>query len=253
MKIQRRTEHVHKLLEQVFEAHGGLERWQKVNTLSVSMTVGGLVFRIKGRQHGIGKPFRAEVFTKEQKTHITPFSNKAGTTGIFTPKHLWIKNDQGEVLSEMRDPASKYHGVLKSLLLWDDLGQLYFGGYAISNYYNLPFTLANEDITLEEIPPKKVEGELCQGLRARYPDGFASHSKIEKFYFNPRGWLVRHDYKAKVVGPYAYASHFSMDYFSVEGFILARRRRVYSNFFGIPLKPMSILYMDIHGGEIKFF
>ena len=51
------------LLEQAMEAHGGLERWQKVNKVSLNITAGGLVFFIKGRNRNVGKPFTADIYT----------------------------------------------------------------------------------------------------------------------------------------------------------------------------------------------
>ncbi len=41
------------LVGQVIAAHGGLDRWSQVQTLTVRFSAGGLLFRLKGRTHGL--------------------------------------------------------------------------------------------------------------------------------------------------------------------------------------------------------
>jgi hypothetical protein len=251
MENPAKSEAVNTLLEQALEAHGGMERWEKVNKVTLSMTVGGLVFFIKGRRRYVGKPFSADIYTREQKTVIMPFGNQPGISGIFMPDRVWLENEKGDVVKELKNPAC-YRAFVKSLFPWDHFGQLYFGGYAINHYFNLPFSLVREGVQLEGISPVTIDGELCQGLRVIYPDNFVSHSRKEKLYFNQKGQIVRHDYKAGVVGPFAYGCHYSMDYFGIDEFIFAGKRRVYFNFSGIPLRPMAILYMNIHEGKVHY-
>ena len=239
------------LLEQAMEAHGGLERWQKVNKISLNMTAGGLVFFIKGRSRYVNKPATADIYTRKQMTVFNPFGNKAELTGSYTPDHVWIENENSQVIAELREPAV-YRGLMKSLLPWDHLGQLYFTGYAVNHYFNLPFSLTRDGVVLKEIDPVTINNESCPGLHVTYPDNFVTHSKNEKIYFNPKGQIVRHDYTAEPVGPFAFGSHFSMDYFAVDGFIFAKTRRVYVNILGMPLKLMAILYIDIHEGKVHF-
>jgi len=248
MEYRSRSNSVNQLLDRALEAHGGLQRWRHVEKVKLAMTVGGLLFLMKGKRHAVGKEFTAETYTKEQKTIITPFANKAGYTGVFTRQQVRIKEHE-EIISEAGD-QTHLRGWLRSLLPWNDLGLLYFSGYAINHYFTLPFSLADEAIDLEEVPSIKIGEEHCQGLRATYPDGFISHSKKEKFYFTPAGRLIRHDYKAEAVSPFAYGAHFSTDYFTVEDFIFPRKRRAYLNFFGIPAT--LVMHMDVHSGEIHY-
>ena len=47
------------------------------------------------------------------------------------------------------------------------------------------------------------------------------------FYIDDRGYIRRHDYTARVIGPYARAAHYSDDLREFGGLVFPTRRRVY--------------------------
>ncbi len=246
MPNPKRSESVRQLLDLAMTAHGGLDRWQRVRKIDLSLTVGGALFIMKGKGKAVGKPFSAEIHTRERKTILTPFANQEGLTGGYTPDGVWMERD-GEIFAEAGDQAA-LRGFFRSLVPWNDLGLLYFSGYAIQLYFTMPFPLADESFGLEEISPRKIHGERCRGLRITYPDHFISHSKQEKLYFNPEGRIVRHDYRAAAASAMAFGAHYSMDYFTADGFLFPARRRAYFNFLGFPT--MVVIRMDIDSARV---
>jgi hypothetical protein len=158
-----------------------------VEKVKLAMTVGGLLFLMKGKRHAVGKEFTAETYTKEQKTIITPFANKAGYTGFFTRQQVRIKEHE-EIISEAGD-QTHLRGWLWSLLPWNDLGLLYFSGYAINHYFTLPFSLADEAIDLEEVPSIKIRRRALSRTSGDVSGWFYFPFKKRKVLFYP-GWAI---------------------------------------------------------------
>ena len=60
----------------------------------------------------------------------------------------------------------------------------------------------------------------------RFPDGIATHSRDQTFYFDANGVLRRLDYTAEVFGSWAKAAHYCLAYETVSGLLIPVRRRV---------------------------
>ena len=65
--------------------------------------------------------------------------------------------------------------------------------------------MALPGFTVAEIDPIVDNGERWFGLQAHFPDQFASHSLLQKFYFGSGFLLRRHDYCVDVAGGFAEA------------------------------------------------
>jgi hypothetical protein len=102
----------------------------------------------------------------------------------------------------------------------------YFNGYARWTYLNTPFLLAMRDFEVEEIAPWHEGGEVWRGLRARFPDTIASHSKEQDFYFGEDLLLRRHDYILEIAGGVPVAQYV-YDIVEAEGFRFPSKRRAY--------------------------
>lgn len=61
------------LLTFAVEAHGGLERWGRLETLSAELTVGGAIWEVK-KQPGLLTNKVFEITTHEERVTITPFA-----------------------------------------------------------------------------------------------------------------------------------------------------------------------------------
>jgi hypothetical protein len=102
------------------------------------------------------------------------------------------------------------------LLRWTPLDALYFFGYALVNYWALPFLLASTRFIRASERAVTVD----------FLDGFDTHSRRQSFHFDETGLLLRHDYTACVVGWWATGSHYSSDYVDAGGLLLAQGRDV---------------------------
>jgi hypothetical protein len=80
------------------------------------------------------------------------------------------------------------------------------------------------DVT--EISPWQEGGELWRGLRARFPDHIASHSKEQDFYFGDDLLLRRHDYHVDVAGGFP-AAQYVHGIVEVHGLRVPTKRRAY--------------------------
>ena len=61
--------------------------------------------------------------------------------------------------------------------VWDPLHLAYFTGYAMWTYLTTPFFTAMPGFEVTEISPWQEGGESWRGLRARFPNEIASHSR----------------------------------------------------------------------------
>ena len=75
---------------------------------------------------------------------------------------------------------------------------------------------------------------------ARFPNGIASHSKEQDFYFDDDFLLRRHDYHVDVVGGFPVA-HCVYDIVEVDGLRFPTKRRAYLR--GPHLKPIRDLLL----------
>ena len=123
---------------------------------------------------------------------------------------------------------------------WGPLDALYFFGYALANYFSLPFLLAST--RLVRMRPN--------GVVVDFPSGFDTHSRRQAFHFDRSGLLYRHDYTASVVGFWATGSHFSTDYADIDGLWLARRRRVRAR-LGRLATPIPVLHARLEDFSVR--
>ena len=77
-----------------------------------------------------------------------------------------------EERSGARDAFSGLSGLRRNLR-WDDLDALYFAGYAMWNYLNIPFLFDEPGFETEEGEPMEVEGETWRRLDVNLSGGGA--------------------------------------------------------------------------------
>jgi len=197
-----------RLLQRVMAAHGGHERWRRARALRVDVRCGGAALTARFQRNAYRR-YRALLDTRRPRVRFTPFK---GHHGVFTPERVWIETDQGAVVQERAHPRHFFPSWRRHIV-WDRLDVLYFGGYAMWNYLCTPFLWHSEDIQLTEGDPWQTAGETC------CPE--------QIFYIDDRGYIRRHDYTARVIGPYARAVHISDDHRRFDGLVFPTRRRVY--------------------------
>jgi hypothetical protein len=95
------------LLEQVLEAHGGLEAWTSAGEIEAEIRSGGFALASKG----VARPFRhyeATVTVHEPRTVIAPYP-RPGSRGVFEGDSVRIEPASGgEALAERRRPRDLF-------------------------------------------------------------------------------------------------------------------------------------------------
>jgi len=161
-----------------------------------------------------------------------------------------ITDADGRVLRDRKDPAAAFRRVRRKLF-WDDLDALYFGGYALWNYLNLPFLLTRPGFALTEVEPWNENGHKWRRLHAVFPDLVPSHCREQTLYFDSKGLVVRHDYTAEVFGQWARAAHYSSNFGEFGGILVPTTRRVFPRqASGKPLRLVTLVSIDIDHVEM---
>jgi hypothetical protein len=178
------------------DAHGGLDRWRKLKTLSARLLQGGVLWKLKG-QDGFLSDVRVTVDLRKEWASHRPFGQPDRHTS-FQPDRVAIEKENGDVVEERLNPRESFKGHVLDTP-WDSLQLAYFAGYAMWTYLNAPFLFALPGVETEEIEPWKENGEAWRRLKVRFPAGIATHSAEQTFYFD-QGLLKRHDYDVEISG-----------------------------------------------------
>jgi hypothetical protein len=210
------------LLQEVFDAHGGIDRWRAFSGVASTIVTSGMLWKIKGVDLD-NTPRRATSEFRRQWTKIAPFGAPDWTM-TWMPERVEIIDGGGEVIAERADGRNafdrSYHAP------WDPLNLAYFNGYAMWTYHATPLVFAESGYEVRETEPVRHEGELLRGLSVEFPADIHSHARNQRFYFGTDGLLKRHDYEVEVWANMP-ATHFLSDYVDVDGLKFPSRRRVY--------------------------
>jgi hypothetical protein len=211
------------LLANVLAAHGGLERWNAFDTMTVSIVTGGNLWGIKGLVQD-SDPREMSVSLHREAASVRPFGQPSWQTA-FTPERIAIETIDGEVVNERIDPRASFAGHALETP-WDALHRAYFNGYALWTYLTTPFLLAMPGFDVAEVTPRREGDECWRVLRARFPTNIASHNPIQDFYFGEDFLLRRHDYNVDVAGGHG-AAQYVYDFVEVDGLHFPTKRRAY--------------------------
>jgi hypothetical protein len=209
------------LLRLALDAHGGIDRWNRLTRIDARVTIGGTMWGRKG-QDGVIADSRVILDPHRQRITYTPFG-APGRHSEFEPDRIKITTDDGRVLAERRDPRVAFAGHTQDTP-WDELHAVYFSGYALWNYLTIPFLFTRPGFAVEEVAPWRQDGQTWRRLAVRFADDIATHNPTQTFYFDESGLLRRHDYAPEVFGGRAVA-HFTDEHRTFGGFSFPTRRR----------------------------
>jgi hypothetical protein len=202
-----------------------LSRYSNLGGIEVKFEFTGATLALKNRPEHL--VVTATVSTKEQKVTYRGLGGAADEQWIFTPNRVFKqKTSDGTIIASRENPRA-FFAEHKLETHWDDLHFIYFCGYALWQYFNFPYLLARDDVTAQELEPHNEAGQTWRVLQVTFPDPFvfASHSKIQKYYFNQDFVLQRHDYAPDVIAS-SPAAHYSYDPVVVGGMTFPTLRRV---------------------------
>ena len=197
------------------KAYGGAAVWQSATVVDSTVTVGGLLFQLKGA----GIPAHARITVDVQRPHtvIDPV-DESGDVGVLDGFGVTILSPGGKVL-EQRADAREHLQNATITTRWDRLNLVYFLGYAFWGYYTLPYQLMRSDIGWTE---------LHDGvLQADYGTDLPVHSRIQRFWFDrASGLLRRNDYTPVAAARDARAANIVFAHGTANGVPYTSKRRV---------------------------
>lgn len=211
------------LLKLAVEAHGGVDRWNKVKAVKVAASVTGAIWHVKSKADYL-KNVVFEVETlRERVTMDFPGQNKRS---VFEPNRVEMQRQDGTIIESRGDPERAFDGQAGDTP-WDDMHVAYFSGEAFYTYFNTPFLYTRIGFSCEEVQPIEMDGETWRRLKVTFPDWIKSHTKEQVSCFGPDGLLRRHDYTVDILGG-ATGLNFASDYRNVAGILFPMKRRVYA-------------------------
>jgi hypothetical protein len=209
------------LRDLVIDAHGGIERWNKVKTIESDMAITGGLWVRKGWPDAL-RDVHVTADPKNQWVSYRPFIGEDMRSSC-TPDLTIIETLDGKRVKDRKNPRAAFYGhTVESP--WDDLNLAYFSGYAIWNYLAAPFIFALPGFETEEIEPWHDNGEKRRRLRVVFPDHIATHCAEQIFHVNGDGLICRMDYSAPVTGGMPTA-HYMSEHRDFSGIKIATKRR----------------------------
>ena len=135
------------------DAHGGLDRWRELKTVSARLFQDGVLWKLKG-QDGVLRDVHVTVDLHEEWASHRPFGHPDRHTS-FRPERVAIETSNGDVVEERLNPRESFKGHVLDTP-WDSLQLAYFAGYAMWTYLNTPFLFALPGVETEEIERRRT-------------------------------------------------------------------------------------------------
>ncbi len=224
------------LLCTAVEAHGGLERWNQIDSITVAASLTGAIWSVKGQGDYL-KDVVMTIDTRKEKM-VTDFPGQ-DKRFVFEPARLVLERRDGTLIQARDHPEGAFEGQVRETP-WDDLHVAYFQGEALWTYLNTPFLYTQPGFETEEISSIQAGGETWRRLKVIFPDHIKSHTREQISCFGPDGLIRRHDYTVDILGG-ATGLNFASEYKDVEGIIFATQRRIYAYEGDYQLVPEPLL------------
>lgn len=211
------------LLGTLVEAHGGLKRWNELETVTAHLAQGGVLWALKGQQGVLDDVFVTASLHEERESHY-PFG-AAGRRSVFTPERIAIETADGTVVEALEQPRASFAGHALETP-WTALQLAYFVGTAMWTYLTQPFTFALPGFETIELAPWQEAGQEWRRLRVIWPAYLATHSTEQTLYVGDDGLFRRHDYDVEIAGNNA-AAHYLSGYTQLAGIMVPTSHRIF--------------------------
>jgi len=228
------------LLHRITKAHGGLDRWQQVESVQTKINIFGPILITKFKSPWLAN-ITANIYTEKPFVSFHDFPEQ-GMTSIFDGFNVYIYNANDKIISERnfyKDTSLK----TKPRLRWDNLDLVHFLGYALWNYICSPFMFHKSQFECKQGDDWiEKDGSRLNTLNVTFPDSIPCLCRDQIFYFNQQGLLQRNDYTAEIFSPIAIGSHYCTQHKTVDGFIFPTHRTVFPRLWnGKALRPFKIM------------
>ena len=196
------------LLDEVLEAHGGLERWRAARTVQARVRSGGLLIRTRVPGNRFAD-YRLTVEVDQPRAVMEPVPERRAARRVRAAARRGSRREDGEVLASRADPRAAFFGP-RGAAPQPALGPAGLGLLRWLCDVELPDHATTADAGWRARQRGRALGEGDQEwrrLEVAFPTDLDTHSAHQTFYFDARGCLRRHDYMAEVVGGWARAAH----------------------------------------------
>ncbi|MEQ9617842.1 MAG: hypothetical protein RIG61_01555 [Deltaproteobacteria bacterium] len=233
-----------KIIDEVIEAHGGIDRWKSLVAVEAVISASGFLFTAKRRPAQSGVRVRA--FRDEPRFIACDFPEPGHRSELIGDKEVRILDSRGNVIASRINPRAAFKS-LRSTFYWDDLDFIYFGGYAEWNYLLTPFIFLRDGFKFKVLEPIAGIPDSWLTLEVTFPDDLPTHCKRQIFYFDEKRLLRRLDYTAEVVGSWAKGVHLCEGYRDFHGFKVPTLRTVKPHFYGARYLPFpTLIFIEVH-------
>ena len=151
-------------------AHGGLDRWRRLNTVSARLLQSGVLWKLKG-QDGVLDDVHLTVDLRKEWASHRPFG-QPNRCSSFQSDRVAIETSDGKIVEERANPRESFKGHQFDTP-WDSLQLAYFAGYAMWTYMNTPFLFALPGIETDELDSWQENGEDWRRLKVTFPERIA--------------------------------------------------------------------------------
>jgi hypothetical protein len=210
--------------------HGGSQAFNRIDRLELQILgLRGFLPRLKGLGWTFPSPSAVDVWPHRQRAAFFDYPQR-GSVGIYESGRAAI----GPTATDVADGPShrRSFGPLSKWRFWTPQDAVYFFGYSLVEYTSLPFCLVHHELIEARRNATGVE------LWYRFPSGSDTHSAIQGFYFDASGLLLRHDYRAEILGRIFNGAHLHREHRMIGGILLATRRTVYVKPWHYPVRRM---------------
>jgi len=211
------------LLRLVLDAHGGLDHWRSLTTLTARITYGGPFWAAMGRPDFVGVD-RVEADLKRQRFHQVQESTGRTVVHDKAADLVTVTAADGTVLEELLHPRSTFPRTLDTT--WTVAQAAYFRSYATWHYLVEPHLFTWDGVEAHEVDPWTEGDRTWRVLRVTFPDTIDTHSRTQRYYFEETGLLRRMDYDTAVVGDVPVA-HYIRDERAVDGVVVPTKRHIH--------------------------
>jgi hypothetical protein len=212
------------LLTKVLDAHGGLDRYRSISTVTLDIEYSGPFWEFKGHPDFAGtEHVVADLHAQKIRQH-RPSDGR--TVEFDRGKNLvTVTSADGTILDKLENPRTTFEGYT-SETRWSLAQMAYFRCYATWHYLPEPFLFAWPGAATDEVSPWVEDGQSWRGLDVTFPDHIDTHNETQRYYFDDEGLLRRMDYQP-VVNGYSPTAHYVTAHTKVDGFVVPTKRSIH--------------------------
>lgn len=211
------------LLALAVDAHGGLERWNELTSVTGRFVIGGAIWGFKGVPGALAD-ITVDLDLHAERVTIDPVGG-TGTHTFFADGRLELRSESGEVVRTVDDPKDEMARLAYDAP-WDAMAAAYFASEAWWTYLTAPFLFTYPGFRTEEVEPFVEDGVSYRTLKVGFPSDVDSHTGEQFFHFDDAGLLFRHTYTVDVLDG-ATGANYPSEYRTFDGIVVPTVRRIY--------------------------